>query len=108
MDIPGMSIGGFGMVYSNESLNKNLLAITTDAQLVDIKTLISVYILSILLFGAGMLVTTIGKTKAVDEDSNEPFFWFVPAFILVWVAAVGLYTLFFDAILMTLRAHLSM
>lgn len=106
--IPALAVGGFGIISENTELKNKVIKITTDSTYVDMKLLGIIYTIVILFIGLTYLLSLIGITSSNDRNSNKPPHIFIPAFIIVWIANLGIYTLLFDSILLTLHAHLSL
>ena len=100
-----ISVGGFGFIATNQNVVEKYLKFST--QSVDIKTYIQLYILLILLLGISNLLLLIGKSHAGNEETNHPSSLFLPTFLFVWTCNLGVYTFFFDCILLTLHANLT-
>lgn len=70
------------------------------------KALGILFAVAVLAWVVGHLTTTAGRASAPDDDSRVPALMFFAAFSSLWLANVGIYTLFVDGIILTLRFHL--
>lgn len=105
--IPAISVGGFGVVGLVPELKNRIVKIVLNAEYVNLKLMASVYIITIIILGLAYLLLLLGRSISSDEDSNAPMKWFIPTFCLIWIGNLGIYTVFFDCIFLTLHAHIS-
>jgi hypothetical protein len=105
--VSALSVGGFGFIATSESNTKRLLQITSSEKFVDMELLTTIYILSIIAVGLAFLFTLLGKSHATSEDDYKPVSLFAPAFLFAWLSNLGLYSLFFDSLILTMNAHLN-
>ena len=103
--VPALSVGGMGFVSSNQGISDKLFNTIMKNPNVNINFLIGTYCITILILGLSFLLTQIGRTQSANEDTYQPLSWFVPAFLLAWIANVLLFTLLFVAIILTIYSH---
>ncbi|MBI4888375.1 MAG: hypothetical protein HY824_14870 [Acidobacteria bacterium] len=103
--VSSVAIGGFGFVGSDEDTQNRLLRIALEKSQLAPDTLLALYIGVVILTGIAALVTYVGQASAPDENSRIPAAWFRPACALVWLSAVGNFTMFFNGALLTFLAH---
>jgi hypothetical protein len=101
--VSAISVGGFGFIATNQASVDKYLKITT--HFVDLKSYTQLYIILILLLGVSNLLLLIGKSHSGNEETNQPKYWFLPTFTLIWTCNLGVYTFFFDCILLTFHAN---
>jgi len=103
--ISALTVGGFGLVgLTDKSKNALLLIATSKSQLSE-TALERLYAMTIALAVLAALLRTVGTAASEDDDSRSPFALFVPAFLLGWTSAVGVFTLTINGTLLTLLGH---
>ena len=105
--IPVVSIGGFGIIGMVPSLKIKFIKISTSPKLVNMELVLTIYISILILLGLAWLLILLGKSISVNDESNQPLRLFIPTFAIVWLCNLGVFSLFFYFILLTLNAHVS-
>lgn len=99
-----ISIGGFRLISSNDALQSKLLNIAMAKSQLSPELFASAHSVVVFITGLAVLLTLIGRVSSQNVESKDPSYWFVPAFLCVWLSAVGNFTLFFDGTLLTFLA----
>lgn len=102
-----LTVGGFGFIAVNDDIKNKLINITTSSNVVDIRSMTRIYIVLVICIVLASIFTSIGRIISKSEETKEPIYWFVPAFIFSWISLTGSMILVVSSILLTIYAHIT-
>jgi hypothetical protein len=104
--IPACTVGGIGFLAMNDKLQVGLLNSALPYSQLSTTGLEIFFIMILLLLLITRILIQVGKAMSGDAEakSNQPRSLFVPAFYLSWICNLGIYTLLFNTIFVTLIA----
>ena len=105
--ISALGVGGFGVLGSSNVADA-LTSAVLKSRYLDLRLLVSAYLIALALMGVAMLAAAVGRTRAEKEEEYRPVRWFAPAFGFAWLGSVLFFALFFDSILLSFHAHLTL
>jgi hypothetical protein len=100
----GLGLLGLGALGASEVTDK-VVAITLKSPYMNLSVMIITYVVVGVLYGLAHLFKTIGLSGSRKDDRREPLPWFVITFGAVWLANWGIYTLYFDCLLVSFFAY---
>jgi hypothetical protein len=96
------AFGAAGAVPSSGPVRLQL----SESQL-SLRFMAAIYLALIISLALGHLLARRARARALDEASLPTPGWFTPAFVLSWIANLGMLALFLNGVLLTLRGHLA-
>jgi hypothetical protein len=103
--LAALSVGGFGFIGLAPEVKGELIKKILSLSRVDVRLLVSAYIVTLAFLALARMFSIIGEASTNDAEGFVPLRWFVPAFTFTWLGTVGMFALFFDALLLTFYAH---